>query len=239
MFPLCAVRIGYTPDFIISIKSDFAIKGDLSNILPYIIGDSVKIHRPTLSRNEVFREAIHLSGFLIPLVLASWLLPFLNRYLVSFLIFLITLLYVASEIARTGGTNFPIFSAINRRAMIQPEIQEFATDPIFFALGIMLSLILFPDPACYATIAILTLGDSSAMIFGKVLGRTAYSFNKIKSVEGSFFGFLFAFFGALVFVSPVKALIGATVGMLVECLPLPISDNLTVPMSAGLAMMML
>lgn len=239
MFPLCAVRIGYTPDFLVSIKSDFAIKGDLSDVLQYIIGDSLKVHRPTLSRNEIFREAIHLSGFVVPLVLNYRLLSFLNRYLASFIVFLITLMYVASEIARTGGTNFPVFSAINRRAMIQPEIQEFATDPIFFALGIALSLILFPEPICYAAIAILTLGDSFAMIFGRVLGRTAYLFNKVKSVQGSFFGFLFAFFGALVFVSPVKALLGAFIGLLVECLPLPISDNLTVPISVGLALMML
>ncbi len=45
--------------------------------------------------------------------------------------------------------------------------------------------------------------------------------------------------GALIFVNPLKALIGAAVGMLVECLPLPLSDNLTVPLASGLAMTLL
>ena len=61
-------------------------------------------------------------------------------------------------------------------------------------------------------------------------------FNKGKRVEGSVFGFLFAFVGALLFVNPMKALVDA-IGMLVEYLPLPISDNITVPIASGLVMM--
>ncbi len=124
-------------------------------------------------------------------------------------------------------------------AAIKPEIYGFVIDPVFFALGITLSLILFPEPANYASIAILTLGDGFATIFGKKLGRVVFPLNKGKRVEGSFFGFLFAFAGALLFVDPMKALVGAAVGMLVECLPLPISDNLTVPLTSGLAMTMI
>jgi dolichol kinase len=115
-------------------------------------------------------------------------------------------------------------------------LYEFATAPIFFALGIMLSLVLFPAPANYAAVVILTFGDGFATIFGKKFGRTVIPFNKGKRLEGSVFGFLFAFLGALVFVDPVKALIGATVGMLIEVLPLPINDNLTIPLAAGLAL---
>ena len=45
--------------------------------------------------------------------------------------------------------------------------------------------------------------------------------------------------GALVFISPKKALIGATVGMFVEIFPLPINDNLTVPIASGIATIIL
>jgi len=38
----------------------------------------------------------------------------------------------------------------------------------------------------------------------------------------------------MLFVDPVKALAGAAVGILVECLPLPLSDNLTIPLASGL-----
>ena len=233
MFPLCALRVGYSPDFMVRVKSDLVIEGDLSEILPPIIGKTSKIPHPVLSRSEVFREAIHLSGFLVPLVCVY----LLDRYVVSLLMLLVTLLYIASELARLEGINIPIFSTITWRAAIKPELYEFVTAPIFFALGIMISLTVFPVPINYASTMVLALGDGFATLFGKRLGRTVLPINKGKRVEGSVFGFLFAFVGALLFVNPMKALVGAAIGMLVECLPLPISDNITVPIASGLAMM--
>lgn len=235
MFPLSSLRVGYNPDFLVGTKSDSVVRGDLSEILPPIIGNAPKAPRPILSRGELLRETIHISSFSVPLIC----MYLLNSYLVSSIILLLTLLYIASEFARLQGTNIPLFSSITRMAAIKPEIYGFVIDPVFFALGITLSLILFPEPANYASIATLTLGDGFATIFGKKLGRVVFPLNKGKRVEGSFFGFLFAFAGALLFVDPMKALVGAAVGMLVECLPLPISDNLTVPLTSGLAMTMI
>jgi len=125
---------------------------------------------------------------------------------------------------------------VTRRAALKPELHEFVTAPILFALAITVSLILFPIPINYASIMILALGDGSATLFGKSFGRTVLPFNKRKRVEGSIFGFLFAFLGSLLFVSPIKAFVGAAAGMLMECLPTPISDNLAVPIVSGLVM---
>ena len=91
----------------------------------------------------------------------------------------------------------------------------------------------------YASVAILTLGDSFASIFGKKFGRTLFPFNKGQHVEGSIFGFLFVFAGALFFINPVKAFIGATTGTLVGCLPLPVDDNLTILIAARLVLTMI
>ncbi|MFQ5759250.1 MAG: diacylglycerol/polyprenol kinase family protein, partial [Candidatus Bathyarchaeia archaeon] len=101
------------------------------------------------------------------------------------------------------------------------------------------SLLLFPTPINYASVAVLTLGDGFATIFGRKIGRTVFPFNKGKMMEGSIFGFLFAFMGAMLFVSPVKALIAAATGMIIECLPLPVNDNLTIPIISGLALTLL
>lgn len=232
MFPLCSLRIGYNPDFMVSTRSDFVVKGALSEILPLIAENLLAGPHPALSRNEIAREIIHVSGFLVPFMC----MYLLNLQLVSLLILSVTLLYIVSELARLRGTNLPPFTMITQRAAIEPEIHEFVTVPIFFALGIILSLILFPVPENYAAIAVLTLGDSSATLFGKKFGRTTFPFNKGKKVEGSVFGFLPAFIGALIFVNPMKALVGAFLGMLIEALPSPINDNLTVPIGSGLAM---
>jgi len=230
MFPFSKLRIGYNPDFLLSAKSDFVVRGDLSEILPILTENALQAPTYPLSRSEIIRETIHIGSFLVPFIC----IYLLESYLASLLILLITSLYVASEVARLRGINFPVFSTITWKAAHKPEYYEFATAPISFALGITLSLILFPAPYRYASIAILTLGDGFASIFGRKFGNVVFPFNKGKNVEGSVFGFLFASVGAMLFVDPVKALAGAAVGMLVECLPLPLSDNLTIPLASGL-----
>ena len=66
-----------------------------------------------------------------------------------------------------------------------------------------------------------------------MFGRTKLSFNRGKTLEGSLIGFVFAFFGALFFVNPFMAASGAAVAMLIEGLPLPLNDNLVLPLVTG------
>lgn len=134
------------------------------------------------------------------------------------------------------GFNLPIASTITLSAANKPEMYEFVTAPVFYAVGIMLALVLFPAPVGYASIAVLTLGDGFATLFGRKMGRHVFCYNKGKRIEGTIFGFLFASLGASIFVSPLKALFGAAVGMFIESLPTPVSDNLTIPIISGLAL---
>lgn len=233
MFSLCGLSIGYNPDFVVSYKADVVVSGNLTEILPVITENMAPASSFIFSRRDLIRETIHIGSFLVPFVCQY----FVNSFWIASLITIVTLLYAISEIARLKGTKFPILSAITWRAATQSELYEFTTAPIFFAMGIAISLVLFPPPASYASIAILTLGDGFATIFGKIFGRTVLPFNKGKKLEGSIFGFLFAFLGAMFFVNPIKALIGALLGMLIECFPLPISDNMMVPIISGLALM--
>lgn len=231
MFKYTGLKIGYNPDFMLSARSDYVVTGRLSNILPIITGVKTEKTKRTLSKNEILRETIHISGFFIPFI-CTYLL---NPYLVALSIFVITLLYGMSELGRIVGTTFPIFTSITSHATVRLELYEFVTAPIFYAFGIILSIVIFPPPTRYASIAILTLGDGFATLFGK-LGKKQFPFNKAKHLEGSLFGFIFAFLGAEFFVNPISAFIGATIGVFVECLPIPISDNLTVPLISGAAM---
>ena len=230
MFPLCKLRIGYNPDFILSAKSDFVTKGELTEILPYITGENHTRSHSVMSRSRGLRETIHMSSFLLTFVC----IYLLGNILVASLILFVAVLYTLSEVARVHGINFPILSSITWNAANKTELYEFATPPIHFALGIAISLLIFPAPIRYVAITTLTLGDGCAHIFGMKFGRTHLPFNKGKNLEGSIFGFLFAFLGAMFFVDPVRALIGAAVGMLVEALPIPINDNLTIPLASGL-----
>jgi len=235
MLQLCSTRIGYNPDFRLAYKSDIVVKGDLAEVLPILTGNLADVNH-SISRRELIRETIHVAGFFVPVFCAYFAF---NHYFVAFLIFVVTMLYAASELARMLGVNLPIMSTITWKAAAQPEVYEFVTAPISFAVGIMLTLLLFPAPVSYASIAIFTLGDGFATLFGRKVGNHVFSYNKGKKVEGTLFGFLFASLGASLFISPLRALVGAALGMIAESLPSPVNDNLTIPLVAGLTMLLL
>jgi dolichol kinase/phosphoserine phosphatase len=224
------LKIGYNPDFAVRIKADNVVTGKLEEILPLVRGQSSE-KKTSLSMHEIIRETIHACGFFVPI-----LSFYLGLIPVALLIFVVTLLYVMSELARMERKNLPVISFITRYAATQSELFEFATAPIFFALGILFTLLLFPTPTDAAAIAIFALGDSTASIFGRVFGKRALPFNKGKSLEGSIVGFIFAFLAGAYFIAPLKALVGAAVAMIMEYLPLPLNDNLTTPIITGAAL---
>jgi len=225
-------KIGYNPDFVLRVKADNVVTGRLSGILPVIYGKPKQRSLP--SKNAVLREIIHASGFFVP-VLAG----LIGIYAVALLICAVMALYFTSELSRMSRRNLPIISAITRHAASQAELYDFAMAPLYFAIGILITLVLFPAPVNSAAIAIFALGDSAASLFGGLLSKKPLPFNKGKTLEGSIAGFFFAFLAGSVFVSPVLALIGAAVAMMIESLPLPVNDNVLIPLCTGLALMLI
>jgi dolichol kinase/phosphoserine phosphatase len=222
-------KIGFNPDFVLRIKADEVVTGKLSKILPVINGKQKHASLP--SENDFVREAIHASGFFVPIVASL-----ISKPVAAFLICVVITLYVISELLRLDGKYLPVISAITRRAASQTEMYDFAAAPLYFAIGILATLLLFPAPASSAAIAIFALGDSTASIFGGLISKTPLPLNKSKTLEGSLTGFFFAFLAGSFFISPTMALIGAAVAMVIEFLPLPVNDNVLIPLVTGLTL---
>jgi dolichol kinase len=155
-------------------------------------------------------------------------------------IFIIALaaVYTLSELYRLEGRSIPLISNITRHAASQTELFGFAAAPLYFAFGIATTLILFPQQAASGAIAMFCLGDSTASLFGGTIS-TSLPFNKGKTWEGSVAGFFFAFLGGCLFLPPIYALIGAVIAMTVEVLPLPMNDNVLIPIVTGAALSLL
>ncbi|MGD0159809.1 MAG: haloacid dehalogenase-like hydrolase [Candidatus Bathyarchaeia archaeon] len=220
------LKIGYNPDFIIRMKADHVVTGYPLEVLSIIQGQP-KTHRLP-SKNDAVREIIHASGIAVP-----FLSSLIGIYPVAYFILFVTAFYVISELTIMERGNLPVISSITRHATTPEEQYEFRAAPIFYAFGILFTLLLFPRPASYAAIVIFVFGDSAASIFGKMFGRNVLAFNKGKTLEGSLFGFVFAFSAAVFFVNPFIAASGAAAAMLIETLPLPINDNLVLPLVTG------
>jgi HAD superfamily phosphoserine phosphatase-like hydrolase len=235
MFPLSTLHIGYNPDFSLTAKSDFITRGALTEILPPILGEQQSAPKAKKTQPKGPRELIHIGSFLLTFISIYFIDPFLLASLIVF----VTILYTLSEIARIRGINIPVLSLITWKAANKTELYEFATSPIFFALGIALAFLVFPEPISYAAIAVLTLGDGGAHVFGMKFGKHPLPSNRGKSVEGTIAGFVCAFLGAVLFVHPLFALVAASVGMLIEGLPNPLNDNLLLPLVSGLVLVLI
>ena len=127
------------------------------------------------------------------------------------------------------------------------EIPPFGGPIVFNGATMMcvaaaLGVALFSPAVAAAALAMQQVGDAAAALVGRRLGRTKWP-RSPKSVEGSAAFALFAAgMGALVglwpgvALSPAQVATGALVAAAVEALPLPVNDNLRVPLAAGAAM---
>jgi len=222
------LKIGFNPDFVLRVKADRVVNNKLSGILPIIDGKPRKQSFP--STNDFVREDIHAAGFFMPVIAGLISVP-----VVASLIIFIALVYTLSELRRLEGHELRLISAITRHAASPSELYGFAAAPIYFAIGIVATLLLFPTHAGGAAIAMFCLGDSTASLFGGLIS-TSLPFNKGKTWEGSLAGFFFAFLAGTFFVAPWLALVGAAIAMTIEVLPLPVNDNVLVPVLTGAAL---
>lgn len=181
---------------------------------------------------EFFRKVIHVSGIFVPLI--SILTGKLDTLLI---LVVVSVIYLVSEYLRTRGGTLPIIDRITQKAIRSGEkSSQFVFAPLFLALGVAASLLIFPTPINYASIAIVSVGDTAAASAAGVVGKSKIPYNTSKSIQGTTIGTGAAFLVSLLFVSPILALVGSVVGMLVESLPVRVNDNVTVPILAGIAM---
>ena len=185
--------------------------------------------REYMALTDTLRKIAHLSALLIPIL--TWVT---SRTLVLIAISVITIVYCMGELARAKGRSLPIITSITLRMSRPQEMAHVIVRPIYFALGIVVALVLFPPVIAYASIIILALGDPVAALVGEKIGRLQV---RRKTLEGSAAGLIASFVVASIIVPPSTALIGSAGGMLMEFLDKP-DDNLTMPIVAGALMML-
>ncbi|MCW4038935.1 MAG: HAD-IB family phosphatase, partial [Candidatus Bathyarchaeota archaeon] len=232
MFPLAAKTIGFNPDALLVTESDYVVKGSLLDVIPFL-ETPVKTRMNSYTRHDALREVIHMGSFLIPLLCFFFNV---NRYALAAVIFATAVVYAFSELVRGVGISFPPFTTITNMVAMGEEQWGFATSPALFALSICVALTIFPPQTGFATITILTLGDGTARLVGKKLGRRVLPYNKAKKLEGTLAGILLSATASLLFVSPSKAVAASIISMIVETLPLPINDNILIPLVAAVVL---
>ena len=111
---------------------------------------------------------------------------------------------------------------------------------IFYLIGSLLVLLLFPKDIALPAILVLAFADSIGHLFGLRFGRIRHPFVSTKFLEGWIVGLASGFIGALIFVPWHEALAASFFAMLVEGIEVKIGadevdDNLIIPLVAAIA----
>ncbi len=114
------------------------------------------------------------------------------------------------------------------------DIRHFpAKGAVLYGLAVGLSLVVYPSYAALGGIAVLACGDALSTLVGKAWGKRPWPWNRRLSVEGSLAFFIGGTIYASLFIPFPAALVGAFVGALVETVPWPLDDNVTIPLAVG------
>ncbi len=185
-------------------------------------------------KSELARKAIHLSNMIIPL---SYYYFFKDKIdmIIVLAFFLIFCFFI--EINRKNNpklSNF--FSNWFHFMMRKKEKKGEITGATWVFVGALFTILLVPDPFNIISLLFLSIGDTFAAIIG-----IKYPYIKLgrKTLSGSIAGFVACLSIGLIIDIPVAyniIILGAFMAMLIELLPLPINDNVSIPIVSGSSM---
>jgi dolichol kinase len=184
-------------------------------------------------KTEIIRKSIH---FLIAL---SPSMASINRPLTVLFLMAGTLGYTLMENLRLSGIRVPVISSLTDMASRPRDMGRFVMGPVTLGLGTLLALLLYPSPVAAIAIYALAFGDGFASLVGKFFGKWRPAFLYGKSIEGSLACFAAVLISAYAVSGSVRvAFIAALTAMFVEALPLEDYDNLVLPVTVGLVVLL-
>jgi len=185
---------------------------------------------------EIGRKGLHL--FALSLPLGMW---WVGMPAALYLLAPVALLAVAADVARARS---PSFNALVRRIfgplMRAEELPEAGAGVRFngatcVLVSAALMALLFPLRVAVPVLAMAMLADAAAALVGRRLGRHPWG-SLPATVEGTtaFVATGLAIMACFPAVAFGPAAAGVLVGAVVEALPLPVNDNIRVPIAAAL-----
>jgi len=184
-----------------------------------------------ISGVEIKRKIVHLATLILPIgyaltseeIVLLFLLPFFLCYL-----FVDLLRHFHSGIAS-------LFQKYFFGRVLREEEKRNLMGSTYFLFSSLLTILLFPKSIAIASLLILTLSDTAGALVGKWIGKVRIF---RKTLEGSMAFFLSSLvivwsYPQLNHLTGSLAALGAT---LIEVLPIPVDDNLTIPIVAGTIM---
>lgn len=188
---------------------------------------------------EYLRQVVHILYW--PL-----LIFFFHFDIISFfwLIVLLYLVILCIEFLKMW-IKIPIIYNFAKKFEREEDFKAFPGKGFFyFTFWALLTYYFFDKEIASASILILCILDSISTLIWRKYWKTKWPFNKIKSIEWSFFGFITAAVWASLIINPVLATTASFVAMVTEAIDIKIvnfklNDNLTIPLASAIILKML
>ena len=175
--------------------------------------------------HELKRKVIHLTSIAIVLCYYTFGQQAILLLLTVYLIAILEIEYFRIE----WGKKLPIVHNLFR----EKEADQLGGH-VFFTMGCIIAISIFPEKIASAAILMTTFGDASAAIFGKAFGKTWIPGLTDRAVEGCAAEFIVDIaIGAIFLSNWLLIFVMAGTATVVETLANKMDDNLLIPLFSG------
>ena len=198
---------------------------------------------------ELRRKALHLGALVLPIGILLLGRPMAPAVLIPLAALAVVLDWARVRFPPARRVLHHVFAGLMRPEEVPPlGAPAVLNGATMMCVAAALCASFFEPPVAAAALAMLMVGDGAAAVVGRRAGRHKWpGGGGLKSVEGTaaFVATAFAAGLAVVFwpfptigapLTVAACAVGAVVGAAVEALPIPLNDNVRVPLLAGAAM---
>tara|TARA_Y100001935_G_scaffold144425_1_gene119283 strand:+ start:936 stop:1523 length:588 start_codon:yes stop_codon:yes gene_type:complete len=183
-----------------------------------------------IPKSEYIRKLIHLSNLIIPI---SYYYVFQDKRFFLISLFFFVLIFLAIDLFREKNKYIKIlFNLFFNRMMRKHELNGALTGASWVMISAFFTILIFPKNIAILSLIFMSVGDTVAGLVGRRVG-------KLKIGEKTLEGFVFGFLACAIISYNYKlipfsiSIYGSLVGMIFEVLPLPLDDNLKIPLSSA------
>ncbi len=182
---------------------------------------------------EIGRKSIHLAAIAIPV--GYYFVPVRVGQIV---LICLTALSFLIDVVRLNQPRIRTFFYVFFGRLVRDHERYNLLGATYLLLSSLICAYAFEKPVAVAALSFLILGDTAAAVVGKAIGRTPV-FGK--TLEGSIACFVVCVLvgWAIPDLSWARTIAGAAMATLFELLPVPLDDNLRIPLASGFAMTLL
>ncbi|MBD3335556.1 MAG: phosphatidate cytidylyltransferase [Candidatus Eisenbacteria bacterium] len=182
---------------------------------------------------ELGRKAIHLGAIILPV--GYYILPEARGRQI---LVILTLISLTIDVIRLNEPRIRTFFYYFFGRLVRDHERYNLLGSTYLLLACLIAVYTFEKPIAVAALCFLIVGDTMAALVGRTFGRIPI-FNK--TLEGSLACFASCIVIGLIVpgLTWTMILAGSLVATLFELLPIPLDDNLRIPLSAGFTMMLL